>query len=202
MAKKRYYAIKVGDGAPCIVDSWNKCKEKVLGYSGAVYKGFSNYNDADAFLNKVSKLSVFSKNEIEGLQVYVDGSYCETTHTYGGAYIIVKNDEILHSWFGSNSNYLSEYRNVAGEILAVYQALLWCLENNMDNVNIHYDYEGINGWAIGNWKCNNELTNEYHEFCKTCMQRIGVKFTKVKAHSGVFWNEQVDKLAKKASGVL
>lgn len=51
MAKKKqkYYAIADGESIG-IFSSWNKCKDFVLGYSGAKYKSFTNFDDAQNYL--------------------------------------------------------------------------------------------------------------------------------------------------------
>ena len=65
-------------------------------------------------------------------------------------------------------------------------------------VVIHYDYEGIEKWATGVWSAKNPHTKKYAAFMKRMQEKIEVIFQKVKAHSGDFYNERVDKLAKKA----
>ena len=47
----KFYAVKEGK-KPGIYMSWDECKEQVNGYSGAVYKSFSNEEEAKAFIKK------------------------------------------------------------------------------------------------------------------------------------------------------
>lgn len=49
MAKKKYYAVKVGKRTG-IFYSWPECEEAVKGYPGAQYKGFTSEDDAKAYL--------------------------------------------------------------------------------------------------------------------------------------------------------
>lgn len=44
------YAVKVGKTTG-VLDSWDKCLESVKGFPGAVYKGFSSVEQADAWLS-------------------------------------------------------------------------------------------------------------------------------------------------------
>ena len=44
MAKK-FYAVKKGV-KPGIYESWNDCQSQINGYSGAVYKSFTTYDEA------------------------------------------------------------------------------------------------------------------------------------------------------------
>ena len=45
MAKKKYYAVKRGK-TPGIYLTWEDCKNQTEGFSGAVYKGFSDIEQA------------------------------------------------------------------------------------------------------------------------------------------------------------
>ena len=47
----KFYAVKEGK-KPGIYMSWDECKEQVNGYSGAVYKSFTNEEEAKAFIKK------------------------------------------------------------------------------------------------------------------------------------------------------
>jgi ribonuclease HI len=46
----KFYAVKVGRGAPVITNTWDECNSLVNGFSGAIFKSFSSRNDALAFL--------------------------------------------------------------------------------------------------------------------------------------------------------
>ena len=45
-----YYAVKKGR-TPGIYMTWDDCKKQVMGYSGAIYKKFSNLEEANLFVN-------------------------------------------------------------------------------------------------------------------------------------------------------
>lgn len=62
MAKK-YYAVRIGK-KPGIYQTWNECKAMVDGYSGAVYKSFTNLAEAEAFLQKAGQNKVEIENRI------------------------------------------------------------------------------------------------------------------------------------------
>lgn len=49
MAKKKYYAVKVGK-TPGIYLTWEDCKSQVDGVSGAVYKSFPTLAEAEAYI--------------------------------------------------------------------------------------------------------------------------------------------------------
>ena len=49
MAKKKYYAVKVGK-TPGIYLTWEDCKSQVEGVSGAVYKSFPTLLEAEEYI--------------------------------------------------------------------------------------------------------------------------------------------------------
>lgn len=136
------------------------------------------------------------------IEAWVDGSYRETggNRICGWAFVVVTDGEIEFEDYGNDvpEEYM-EHRNVAGEIFAVKNLLEFCLENEESRVCIHYDYEGLEKWATGQWKTNKPLTKIYKEFVKET--NLDIKWEKVTGHSGEKWNEYVDSLAKMAVGM-
>ena len=49
MAKNKFYAVKRGL-VPGIYESWDECKVNVIGFPGAIYKGFPTIKEAEEFL--------------------------------------------------------------------------------------------------------------------------------------------------------
>ncbi|MBQ0104615.1 MAG: hypothetical protein KBT47_01090 [Armatimonadetes bacterium] len=133
------------------------------------------------------------------IEAWVDGSYREKgkTKIAGWAFVVVDNDEPEFEDFGNDipAEYM-EHRNVAGEIFAVMNLLQFCMENEETEVTIHYDYEGLEKWAVGEWKTNKELTKQYKNFVRGC--GMDITWKKVAGHSGEKWNEYADSLAKNA----
>lgn len=134
-----------------------------------------------------------SLNEFEA---YVDGSFIDGPIGYGA--LILKDGKLVFE-VGSTVDdpTLLDMRQVGGELQAVYAVIKWCKENHIHQISIFYDYEGIECWATGRWKAKNPATEAYAKFIKSC--EIGITWNKVKSHSGVQWNEYVDRLAKKGS---
>lgn len=129
---------------------------------------------------------------------WVDGSYNSKLDIYGsGSIIILPNKEKI-TILKADKNNLSKYRNVTGEVLASLYTIYQCITLQMDKVVIYYDYKGIENWATGKWKANNELTKTYvNAICKY-REYIDIRFVKVKGHSGDHYNEIADSLAKKS----
>ena len=63
---------------------------------------------------------------------------------------------------------------------------------------LRYDYEGIEKWSSGEWKAKNVLTKRYVDFMKDKSNFVQISYQKVKAHSGDYYNEEADRLAKAA----
>lgn len=201
MAKKKVYAVRKGKKIGLFY-SWNECEAAVSGYPGAEYKGFATEEEANAYLGmKQEIVENHNTDEIidNKLLAYVDGSFDETLGKYAfGCIIITPNGETIKE-FGNGDNPESlAIRNVAGEMLGAMYAVKWTIKNGYDNIELHYDYEGIEKWAIGEWKAKNTLTQKYAAFMKEQQSIIRINFQKVKAHSGDFYNEEADRLAKKA----
>lgn len=131
---------------------------------------------------------------------YIDGSYRPAYPTkVGSAVIIVEEDGTTEEiFFSKDDKELAKIRNVGGELRASMQSIHIAVERGYDKIQIHYDYEGIEKWAIGIWKAKNEYTKAYKEYCQQMMQFIKIEFIKVNAHSGDYYNELADCFAKKS----
>lgn len=130
----------------------------------------------------------------ESHQAYVDGSYINGSVGYG-AVILHQNQEIKR--FSGSVEHDVEQRQVVGELQATMQVLAWCEENNIMDIEIFYDYAGIQKWAVGEWRANNAATQHYQQTIQASPVRV--IWQKVKSHSGVLWNDVVDELAKQGA---
>lgn len=219
---KFYYGVKEGK-MPGVYESWAECEEQVKGYSGAVFKKFSTYEEAFNFTNpeevtlfnlkdlekgkegkvKENKKERELEEEIEGLKdneaiAYVDGSFDIDSKTYSyGVVYITKEGKKTYSDREDNEE-MASMRNVSGEIRGAMVAMEVALKEKKNRLYLHFDYTGIEQWAIGKWKTNKEGTKSYKEFYDSIKDKLDVKFIKVKAHSGVKYNEEADKLAGEA----
>lgn len=192
----KYYAVKKGHKAG-IYTSWDECKKQVEKFSGAVYKSFTSLEDAKNFI-KLEEEKIVDY----GLIAYVDGSYNIKTKEYGFGCILIEGQKVIKELSGKgDKEALVSMRNVAGEILGSLAAMKFALENGYPGVCIYYDYEGIEKWANGLWRANKIGTQNYQKLVNEYRKKINISFIKVLAHSGDFFNERADKLAKKAVGI-
>lgn len=192
----KYYAVKKGH-KPGIYTSWDECKKQVEKFSGAIYKSFVSLEDAKNFIKPDDEKIVDY-----GLIAYVDGSYNIKTKEYGYGCILIDGQKVIKELSGKgNKETLVSMRNVAGEILGSLAAMKFALENGYPGICIYYDYEGIEKWANGIWRANKVGTQNYQKIVNEYRKKINISFIKVLAHSGDFFNERADKLAKKAVGI-
>lgn len=218
MAKKKVYAVKKGRKTGVFL-TWEECKALVDGYPGAQYKGFSAMEEAEAYLGIVPKqeadktaeirdqvpheteeaLPACIRRDIPGQVVaYVDGSFDVSVGRYSFGCVIITPDNRIIRQFGNGDNPDSvALRNVTGEMLGAMFAVQWCLVNDYKSINICYDYKGVELWVTGAWKAKNDLTQKYASYMRGHAGRISMTFTKIAAHTGDYYNEEADKLAKR-----
>ncbi len=205
MAKK-YYAIAKGkSGIPKIVETWSECQKEVIGCKGAKYKSFASKEEAEKFIsiheNGGSFEEVKGNEEIKDdlIYIYVDGSFMVHKENYSYGFLVVKNDEILYedNGVGYDKEAIA-LRNVSGEVEGAMKAIEYAIENGYKDIVLCYDYQGIESWALGTWKRNNRITQNYHKFMQEKFKFIKVRFKKIKGHSGNKFNDRADILAKKA----
>lgn len=211
MAKNSYYAVRIGK-TPGIYKTWEDCKAQVIGYKGAIYKGFAEKQDAEDFLRgglSATSTDAASDND-ENPQVepsdseitaYVDGSF-SSGKIFGCGCTILKDGEVIAEISKAyEDEELATMRNVAGEIKASELAMQYALDNGYTSLSIYHDYQGIASWCLGEWKTNKAGTIAYKQFYDDIKDKLKVHFIKVKGHSGDEYNEIADRLAKKALGI-
>jgi ribonuclease HI len=132
-------------------------------------------------------------------EIYVDGSFINGATGYGA--VVLENGRVVDELSGAvDASEVNETRQVAGELVAVKEALNWCREHSVDEVSIYYDYLGIEKWATRQWKTNQPLTKDYARFVSECT--IKIRWHKVDSHTGNRWNDRADALAKQGAGSL
>lgn len=192
---KKYYAVKEGKKIG-IYESWEECQKQVLGYSGAVFKSFLSRADAENFVKGEEKKEERRKN-----YAYVDGSFSKESFEFSFGAVIFSGGEVLEFSQKFSDPGLCEMRNVAGEIKGAEFVMKYCLAHDIKEIDIYYDYMGIEKWCTGEWKANKKSTMLYRDFYKSICDKLKVNFIKVKGHSGDKYNDLADSLAKAALGI-
>lgn len=219
----KFYGVKKGR-IPGVYTSWDACKAQVMGFSGAIYKGFPTKEEAQKFVgtagktgNTVLKIEekqnieeqtypdmddVLQGTEQEAAVAYVDGSYHNGTKEFSYGAVIAYQGEEFHFSEKVDSNDLASMRNVAGEIKGAECAMKFAMEHQCKKLFIYHDYEGIARWCLGEWKTNKEGTKAYRDFYLEAAKKVEIHFVKVKGHSNDKYNDLADKLAKNALGIV
>ncbi|MBR1930365.1 MAG: ribonuclease H family protein [Lachnospiraceae bacterium] len=217
MAAKKYYAVKKGKSTG-IFNTWEECRACVDGYSGAEYKGFATMEEARSYMGTetsgesqqskrmyhtesvhrdVNTLTATESPQEGTLLAYVDGSYQDALKKYAFGCVFILPDGSIYTEFGNGDNPESlQQRNVTGEMLGAMYAVKTAMKNGFRGIEIRYDYEGIEKWVTGAWRSKTELTRQYAQAMREWGQQIAITFTKVPAHSNVYFNELADSLAK------
>lgn len=197
---KKYYAVKRGRKSG-IYATWAECKKQVDGFSGAIYKSFTDYDAAFQFVKGEAGQKDTEAKEVGrecDVYAYIDGSYDNRKKVYGSAVLLFVQGKKIPYKFAGNRPELIKLRNVAGEIEAAKYAMQYAYEKGIKQIKIYYDYAGIEMWAKKDWKANLDFTREYVAFYENIAKHVNVIFSKVKAHTGEQYNEEVDLLAKSA----
>lgn len=136
----------------------------------------------------------------EGVHIWVDGSYVRDGDRAAcgwGLVIVQDGEEVLRDSGSVVDDGFENQRNIAGEVTAVLKALEWCRQKGVERATIHYDYEGLARWPLGEWKARNAHTEGYARAVQG--SGIDIEWRKVRAHSGEPRNEVVDRLAREAA---
>lgn len=221
----KFYGVKKGR-VPGVYTSWDACKAQVMGFSGAIYKGFPTKAEAENFveisaITEDGQAEVFTeKRQImtESFQpdieyilqgkdkdtavAYVDGSYHNGTKEFSYGAVIAYQGEEFHFSKKVDSKDLASMRNVAGEIKGAECAMQFAMDHKCKKIYIYHDYEGIARWCLGEWKTNKEGTKAYREFYLKASKEVEIHFVKVKGHSNDKYNDLADELAKQALGII
>ncbi len=196
MAAKKYYAVRKGK-ITGVFESWEACRASVEGFAGAQYKGFPTREEAASYVGEGTE--TFRQLPREGcLLVYVDGSYDDSLKKYAFGCVFILPDGRIYTECGNGDREQSlQHRNVTGEMLGAMYATKVALRNGFRELEICYDYLGIEKWVTGEWRSKTLLTQKYAEAMRDWQRNIRITFTKVAAHTNVKYNELADRLAKK-----
>ena len=197
----KYYAVKNGKETGI----FNSCKEVaplVTGYKGAEFKSFTTKEEAREYLKRAipyAENTQFDKLAEDEAISYVDGSYNEISGSCGAGIVFFtsKGMEKFNRTF-KGSKYI-KYRNVSGEVEAAKTAMEKAIKDGKRKLYLNYDYKGIEAWAKGDWKTNTDLTENYKKYYDKIKDELEVIFIKIKAHSGDYYNNLADELAKRAA---
>ena len=120
------------------------------------------------------------------LLVYVDGSYDDSLRKYAfGCVFILPDGRVCTEYGNGEKEQALKHRNVSGEMLGAMYAVRTAMVSGFGQVELRYDYEGIEKWVTGQWRSKTELTGLYAASMREWGKKIKICFTKVAAHSNV-----------------
>ena len=137
------------------------------------------------------------------VRAYVDGSFNEQKSSYGGGVVILDvpgvDTPIQAKACGNNAMFVS-YRNISGEIMAVLKAMqIISSINGVDEIDIYHDYLGVAYWVNGKWQARKDLSRMYKAEMQKYAGKFKINFIHVKGHSGDYYNNVADTLAREAT---
>jgi viroplasmin and RNaseH domain-containing protein len=201
----KFYAVRRGRTTG-IFESWDACRAQVHHFPGAEYKAFPNRKEAEAFLSSRSISQPINKKRATTtspsiIEIWVDGSCFpqpDGSLRLGWGLLVKKNGVEIHRDKGNDIPHAAmNHRNVAGEILAILKAIQWCQTQEISEMTIYYDYQGLESWTTGAWRAKLPFTQAYAQAVKE--SGLTIHWVKVKAHSGDPENDLVDQLAKEGA---
>lgn len=201
----KFYGVRRGRTTG-VFDNWDACRKQVYKFPDAEYKSFPTREEALAFvsppaptLQKAQQKPDISFDSTTA--IWVDGScfpQSDGSLRIGWGLLVKQNNEEVYRAKGNDiPPEAVAHRNVSGEIFGILKALEWCQEQEIAEVAMYYDYQGLESWATGAWRTKLPFTQLYAETVKA--SGITIHWSKVKAHSGVPENEIVDQLAKEGA---
>lgn len=188
----KYYALK-DENNKLIYENWDEAKEALKGLKAPKYKSFKTKEEAEAFLEG-KELEIDYKIPT----AYIDGSYDKKTENYsfGGCLFIDGNIYKFKKKYLKDE--YSSFRNVAGEIKGAGYIINYAINHGIKELNIYYDYLGIEKWYKGEWQAKSPIAIEYVNYANEAKKKINVNFIKIKSHTNNKYNDLADKLAKEA----
>ena len=157
------------------------------------------------------------KLPLVGTVFAVDGSFNPETNIYGAG-IVQYNKDLSIALKRRASGEKPEFaksRNIAGETVALATAIHLATQQKLSEITVICDYEGDFRWltpksvVVNKVACwgNKKSTPiaEYHAKAMDYAKQNGIDkihFVWVRGHQGIESNEEVDKLAKQACGLL
>lgn len=175
--------------------SWEECKKHVEGMKGAEYRKFKSEHEANQWLAGKEVLDKGRDDFNPDIPTfYVDGSHKAGKISFG---VVLVRGSSETTYRGQTDGGMA---NISGELSAFAFALHVMQELDLREVNVVYDYEGIEKWSKGIWKVSGDEPRKFKAFVDAFLLRNQVKihYYKCNSHGGNALNNKADKVAKQA----
>lgn len=191
----KFYAVRLGR-VPGIYRSWAECESNTKGFSGAIFKSFSNRTDAEDFINCNGIKNTITK-DMEGKKVWTDGSFKDGRAGYA---VISEESQI-------NYGPVEPATNNRAELTAILKALeIYSERPLIIHSDSRYSIQTLTEW-LPNWKrrygsdptqwrtASGDLVSNTDLLIKIAPLLKNVKLIHVRAHQGNHFNEMADRWA-------
>ncbi len=198
--KEKYYAVRKGL-KPGIYKTLKTFNKHMKHFSGAEGRVFNTLKEAQEYMKGENFIiNPFELLVPEAAVAYVDGSFSDSIKacSYGCIIFHMSSKIVMSERFYDKE--MVSITNVAGELAGALASMQWCIENDIKELHLYYDFSGIKEYYDGNCKTRSSFTRKYKELCESYITTNGLNviFHKVKSHSGDIYNNEVDRIAKKA----
>lgn len=188
----RDYHVKIRDVFGSTITIYHKPSKQTFSLHIQDHLSDDLQNDIFSLWNAFNANTLFPD---QGLCAYVDGSFYN--NVVGWGFVIVENGKVIHKDQGIvNFPNAVKSRQISGEIQAVLEVLKYVETEKKTEINIFYDYLGLEKWAKKLWIANTEIAKYYIDILS--QSTIAIRWNKVQAHTGNIYNEMADRLAKSA----
>lgn len=191
----KYYAV-VSGRTPGIYTDWPTAEKMVKGFPGAIYKSFTKREDAETFV-QASTAQTSQSHQSHSLPssdktvIYTDGSFANSACGFGVVILTVTQKITAYGRVP-----LPPTNNVA-ELYAVYVALSLVRGDVIIYTDSQYTIAClttyVNDWIKNGWI--GVSNRNVIEGAFALMQNRKVVLQYVRAHAGIEFNEEADRLA-------
>ena len=141
----------------------------------------------------------------EAVNVYVDGSYNNSSGEAGFGGVIYSKTEIEGIKINGkvpDNEVCERLRSISGELWGVIKVLEEVKKLNIKDINLIYDFEGIKNHAYNIWYSSDRFIRDiYIPAINKMKSSMNINFVKISSHSGIAGNDLADTLAKKAVNI-
>ncbi|MCJ8223667.1 viroplasmin family protein [Bacillus paralicheniformis] len=175
-------------------------KQLVHNATDVVIEKYKTQKEAEERLNEIGEVR---EKGTGSASVYVDGSYNASTHLSGYGFVISFQGKIVYEEKGASLCH-NDLKHVNGEIEAVINGIMKSIELGFKKVVIYYDFMGTSLWALRGSRSKKSdivfVADQYKAFVERARNYIDISFIKLKSHSGDYFNDRADFLAKQGAG--
>lgn len=197
-----YAVLYKNSGNIFLVDEWSKVASLKKGHGDATHKKFGSHKMAEQWAGGEKPVIQYINKDMPTF--YTDGSFNKDKNAYGWSFACLLGGKVIESARGmGNEPGVVEQRNVAGEMIGVMKALQYAIAKGMKEIEIRYDYAGLGKWVTGAFKTDSVPSEKYANWVRAMGDKyeITIHFIQMPGHTGEYYNELADILARKGCGV-